>query len=437
MKAALRFALAAGVSALALSGFAAAVPFEDIDQEPIRYSTTEATDPIAQLDRKIRAGEVELKWDAKHGYLPAILAALKVPRASQTLVFSKTSFQRDYISPATPRAVYFADEVYVGTVRGSRILEFSAADPLLGGTFYAAEQFPDRQPRFVRQTHECLQCHSSALTLGVPGHLVRSVRPDPAGQPIFSLGTYLTSDESPFDERWGGWYVTGTHGALRHLGNQVFRTPAEAESPNLSQGANVTDLRSRFDTEPYLTPHSDIVALMVLQHQSRIHNLITRAAYQTRMALRYEALLNKDLGRAAGYRAESTLSRVRSVTDPLTRGLLFARAEEFRTPIKGSTDFAAEFSAAGRRDSRGRSLRDFDLQTRLLRYSCSFLIDTPSFDALPDLAREMVYRKIWEVVEGKESSDDYRHLTPADRRAIGEMLTELKPEFTRYRPRAT
>src|SRR5262249_23103160 len=142
------------IAALAVVGAGPApgdVPYE---QEPIGYLTAEANDPVARLQKRVEKGEVKLDFDEEgQGYLKAVLKALKVPEASQTLVFSKTSFQAPRIGPKTPRALYFGDDVYVGYVRGGDVLEFSTVDPNLGATFYLLDQNKTEKPEFVRQTH--------------------------------------------------------------------------------------------------------------------------------------------------------------------------------------------------------------------------------------------------------------------------------------------
>ena len=55
---------------------------------------------------------------------------------------------------------------------------------------------------------------------------------------------------------------------------------AEADNLNLNAGANVTDLSSRINVAPYLSKYSDIVALMVVEHQTNIQNFITRANFE-------------------------------------------------------------------------------------------------------------------------------------------------------------
>jgi hypothetical protein len=273
------------------------------------------------------------------------------------------------------------------------------------------------------------------MTRDVPGLMVRSVIPDRRGQPILSAGTFLVTDESPMKERWGGWYVTGTHGAARHMGN-VTAADDNADDPadalDRSAGANVTDLHARFDPAGYLSASSDIVALMVLEHQAEMHNRIIRAGYGAQLALRDERIMNEALKRPPGYRSESTASRIKSTAEPLVKYMLFSGAAPLTDPVKGTTTFAQDYAARGPRDSKGRSLRDLDLERRLLKYPCSPLIYSEAFDGLPDATKEYVYRRLWEVLTGKDQTKDFAHLSPADRQAILEILRETKPGLPDY-----
>jgi hypothetical protein len=387
-------------------------------------------DPIARLQKRMDAGEVALKYDPKQGYLPAVLDALQVPRASQALVFSKTSLQRDLIDPETPRAIYFNDACYIGWIPGAPVLELSANDPVQGAVFYTLRQKPTEKPRFLRVSMGCLQCHSGAATGNVPGHMVRSVYVHADGQPELSAGDYVTDDTSPMAKRWGGWYVTGTHGSQRHMGNVTLRGDEAEPVLDRAAGANVTTLSGRMDASLYLTPHSDIVALLVLEHQTRLHNLMTRASYETRDALRDARRMNVAEGKPGDAPRPSTDSRIRSACEPLVKALLFSEAESFSDPIKGTSGFAERFAAAsGPKDSKGRSLRELDLQTRLLRYPCSYLIYSEAFDALPAPARAYIYKRLHAVLDGADTSLAFAHLTPDDRKAIREILTDTRPEY--------
>ena len=422
-------AAAIGALALQMLGAAALQMTHDADNEAIRYAESAPADSVSALQKRLEAGKAALVYHPKYGYLPAVLKALGIPVSSQILVFSKTSLQRDFISPKTPRAVYFNDDSYIGWTRGGSVLEVSSVDPKLGANFYVIEQRPSAKPKLIRQTHECLQCHDSGMTRGVPGYMLRSVYADIAGQPFFSAGSFITTDQSPLEERWGGWYVTGTHGTQRHMCNQWLRSSDHANNMDLDRGANVTSLSDRFDTAAYLTKHSDIVALMVAEHQARVHNLITRAGYGTRIALTYEATLNKELGRPEGYRSESTLSRIKSVCEPLVEALLLSGEAKLDGRIKGTSTFAAEFQQKGPKDPAARSLRQLDLRTKLFRYPCSFLIYSPQYEGLPAPAKEYVSRRLSEILNGADKSKEFAHLKESDRSAIKEILARTKPGF--------
>ncbi len=402
------------------------------EEPPIDYLSAPLSDPVAELQKRIDEKTVELEFDEERGYLKSVLEHLGVSTESQVLVFTKTSFQLKRISPRSPRAVYFQDDVYVGWVRGGDVVEISAVDPRQGAVFYTLDQEETARPRFVRRTYECLQCHSSSLTRGVPGHLVRSVYPAPDGRPILKAGTFLTDHTSPLKERWGGWYVTGRHGAQRHLGNLLVRGADDPETVDTDAGANVTDLGGWFEGDDYLSPHSDIAALMVLEHQTQLHNLITRANFLTRITLNDEKVMNDMLERPADHRSESTLRRIASAAEPLVKYLLLSGEAQLTDPISGTSGFAAEFASRGPRDRRGRSLRELDLNTRLFRYPCSYLIYSEAFDELPAPVKDRVYQRLWEVLTGEDRTDDFAHLSPADRQAILEILRDTKPGLPAY-----
>ena len=398
----------------------------DLDEDPINYETTPVHDRVARLQQRLQRGEASLSYDEQQGYLPALLELLDVPVSSQMLVFSKTSAQLPKISPRRPRAIYFNDDTYVGYVADGDFLEISSVDPQQGGVFYTLTQDPNEPAELLRDKGQCLICHASSRTEQVPGHLIRSVFSDSRGQPLLGSGTFTTDDTSPFEERWGGWYVTGTHGAMRHMGNVLVESKLHPETLDRERGANVTDLSDFVDTKPYLAPHSDLVALMVLEHQARMHNVLTRANYETRSALHYDRIMNEALDRPADHRSDSTQRRIAAAGDEVLRTMLFSEEFPLSDPVAGTSAFAQEFAERGTRDSKGRSLRDLDLQTRLFRYPCSYLIDSPTFDGLPEPMHEYVVGRLREILAGGDSSGDFDHLTPEDRRAIREILSEAK-----------
>jgi hypothetical protein len=419
--------LAASVAAIAGFGGSYVVP---LDHSAIQYAAWPVHDAVARLQKRVDAGEVKLEFREGHGYLESILEALTVRPASQVLVFSKTSFQAPLISPESPRAIYFNDNVAVGWVHGGDVLEFAAVDPKQGVIFYTLDQKSVDKPHFDRQD-TCLQCHASGSTVGVPGLLVRSVYPSETGMPVFSAGSFVTDHRSPLKERWGGWYVSGKHGAQTHMGNAIVRGRDEPVTLDPS-GQNVTDLRTRFDTAAYLTPHSDIVALMVLEHQARMTNLITRVGFEARIALDYNAAMNKALRRPENELSESTVRRINSAAEELVEYMLFTEETRLTEPIVGVSGFADSFARESPRDSGGRSLRDLDLKTRLFRYPCSYLIYSEAFDQMPPLMKDCVYRRLWQVLSGEEQSQKFASLSSNDRRAILEILRATKQGLPAY-----
>ncbi|MEO8049209.1 MAG: hypothetical protein ABI833_02225 [Acidobacteriota bacterium] len=426
----LGISLAAATAAFADLAGSYVVPLDD---EAIQYAKRAADDPVERLNRKIARGEIKLEFDQTHGYLRSALRALGIPVESQVLVFSKTSFQPALISPQLPRALYFNDSTAVGSVHSSDLLEFASVDPKLGVVFYTLNQEKVDKPHFDRRDAACLQCHDAGgPTLGVPGLIVRSVYPDPSGMPVFQAGDFYTDDRSPLKDRWGGWYVTGTHGEMTHMGNAVVRDHDHPENLEGAAGLNVTNLSGKFETRDYLTPHSDIVALMTLEHQSRMTNLITRVGYETAIALRSQAAFNQAYHQPADELSDVTRHRIDSAVEQMVQYMFFLDEAKLDAPIQGTSGFAEAFQKAGLHDRKGRSLRDFDLRERMFRYPLSYMIYTEAFDRMPAGARERIYRRLFDVLTEKEKSPRYGKLSSADRRAILEILSDTKKGLPDY-----
>jgi hypothetical protein len=388
------------------------VPFSG---EPINYLSDALHDPIAKLQQRISRGEVNLEYEPVHGYLKSVLQTLDIPISSQTLVFSKTSFQFRKISPQSPRALYFNDDVYVGQVHEGKALEIVSFDPMQGAIFYLLDEQQSGQPVFQRAELDCTQCHVAAYTRGVPGVLLRSIYPNPSGTQATHSASFITGQDSPLKERWGGWYVTGTLGRQTHMGNAVVENKEHPEQLDRSAGANITDLSGHFDISAYLTRHSDVVAHLVLAHQTQMHNLITLTNYQTRLALH------------AGPLSDESRKQYEDPAEELLRYLLFANEAPLDDRVQGTSGFAEEFRSRGPRDARGRSLRDFDLRKRIFKYPCSYLIYSEAFDSLPAPAKQYLYHRLLEVLTGRDQSPEFATLTGKDRRAILEILLATKP----------
>jgi hypothetical protein len=378
----------------------------------ISYATTPVSDPVAELDRHLQHGTARLEHDAgPTGYLRSVLKALDVPVESQMLVFSKTSFQAPRINPQNPRAIYFNDSVSIGWVRGGEVLELIAQDPKQGAIFYTLSQAKDRAPRFERND-ACLSCHTSDATQYVPGWFLGSVFPGPDGTTRYGPA-YTTDHRTPFEIRYGGWYVTGDHEGKAHMGNAIAHDPGDLRAMMTPDTIHVTSLQGRFDMTGYLSPHSDLVALVILEHQAQMLNLMTRLGWEARMG----ADAKRPLANAAA---------------ELVDYMLFIDEAPLPGPISGTTRFARDFETKGPRDGRGRSLRELDLNGRLLKYPCSYLVYSPSFDGMPAEARAAAYQRLWEVLSGEERGERYAKLTAADREAILEILRETKADLPGY-----
>jgi len=382
------------------------------DVPAIAYSTAPVTDRVAALNERLRDGRAKLTFDGRNGYLRSVLDALNVPVESQVTPFAKNSLQAELIERKNPRALYFSDDVAVGWVRGADLLEIAAHDPKQGGIFYTLEQTPAAAPAFTR-TDNCLACHLSWDTLGVPGFFLMSTLTVPDDPHSYASG-FSSDHRRSFDQRWGGWYVTGNVGSLIHMGNvpvSATTTPARAGARTLKA------LDENLDTAGFPARTSDIVALMVLDHQAHMMNLITRTGWEARLAQRGDP---------------KPIARVDDAAVDLVDYLLFVYEAPLTSRVRGTSGFAEKFATLGPADAQGRSLRQLDLDRRLLKYPCSYMIYSNAFDSMPATAKAAVYRRLWRVLSGQERGEPYTHLTAADRQAILEILRATKKDLPEY-----
>ncbi|HEY2904478.1 MAG TPA: hypothetical protein VGJ29_01160 [Vicinamibacterales bacterium] len=390
------------------------------DDPAIQYTRAPLDDAAARLAHELEHGGSAL--DARSGPLgvvPALLARLGVNVDSQMLVFSKTSIQAPRVSPDTPRAIYFSDDVTVAYVPGSPTIEITATDPVQGTVFYTMPMAAGGAPTLAR-SETCLRCHQGPNTAGVPGIYVGSVIPGPSGAPLHDARAIITDHRTPFRDRWGGWYVTARRGEQVDRANATTLDPEDAESLVRESRQNLATLAGRFDPAPYPAATSDIVALMTFEHQTQMINLLTRVGWEARMAAR------------DGSTDSHADAAVNADIDDLVAYMFFSGEAPLKDPVEGMSSFSRTFSKRGPRDRRGRSLRDFDLRTRLFRYPLSYMIYSAAFDALPEAARHRIYRRLHDVLSGADRSGAYAHLNAEDREAILEILADTKPAATGY-----
>lgn len=371
----------------------------------IRYGERPVNDRVNKLALELEKNQAALgEAQDLRGHLPALLRRFGINVESQMLVFSKTSLQAAHISPERPRALYFTDDVVAAYVPGAPTLELVAVDPTVGPVFYALSKDTRGTLTMARST-ACLRCHQGPNTAGVPGVYIGSVIPGPTGAPLRDHSAIITDHTTPFRDRWGGWYVTAKKGQQLDRANAVAVNPSQPHELVRESQQNLVSLAGRFNLADYLAPTSDIVALMTFEHQTQVINLLTRVAWEARMG-----------------------EKPSSIED-LVAYMVFSGEAPLEEPIEGVSAFATTFPQRGPRDSKGRSLRDFDLQTRLFRYPLSYMIYSDAFGALPETTRADVYRRLHAVLAGNESSAKYAHLSAGDRKAILEILAETKADL--------
>jgi hypothetical protein len=411
MKWALPFALATAAIVAIDAQFADSfVASRDVPE--IAYSKAPVANRVSELAERLSDGRVRLTFDERSGYLRSVLDALQVPVESQVATFSKNSLQADLITRKNPRALYFSDDVAVGWVRGADLLEIAAHDPKQGGIFYTLQQKASARPELKREDN-CLACHLSWDTLGVPGFFFMSTLTVPDDPHTYASG-FSSDSRKNFDTRWGGWYVTGDIGSLIHMGNVPV---SNTDKPARAEARALKSLASEFDTGGYPAQTSDVVALMVLDHQAHMMNLITRTGWEARLATSGDP---------------KQVARLDSAAVDLVDYMLFVYEAPLTSAVRGTSGFAEKFQARGPADSHGRSLRQLDLDRRLLKYPCSYMIYSDAFDAMPPLARDAVYRRLWRVLSGQEPSKPYAQIPLADRRAVVDILRETKKGLPDY-----
>jgi len=361
-----------------------------LDQHPaIDYRGGPVSDVVSALQRDVARGAVTLRHEGRYGFLLAVLEQLSVPVDSQLLLFSKTGIQSAFTSPEHPRALYFNDRVVVGYIPGAPLIELASHDPRQGVIFQTLKQDAWLPGQFSR-SDRCLGCHISANSMEVPGILVRSMFAAVDGRAMPQLGSFLIDHRTPLEQRWGGWYVTGTHGKARHMGNSTVIDPANTDAAITEATLNRTALPDRVDVSAYPRATSDIAALMVFDHQGQAINLLTRLGWETRAAI-------------AEGRLDFSRGDLREVTRETAESLACGGEAVLAEPVRGVSEFTRSFSGGGPRDRKGRSLRELDLQTRLFKYRCSYMIYSPAFDALPQEARAAVLARLRETITDRDT----------------------------------
>jgi hypothetical protein len=419
---------------LACLGSGGAVAADAIyERAPIHYHETEPDTRLTRYFAEQRDNPV-LRHGTHREILDELLRGLEIPAESQVLVYSKTSAQNSRIAPETPRAIYFSDDLYLGWVQGGEI-ETASFDARLGMVFHLvklSEREPGALPPLARE-RSCLNCHAGSSNREMPGLMVRSVYPTATGLPLFEAGTFHTRQDSPIEQRWGGWYVTGAVEGREHLGNALAKAAPGGPGVELERLAEgrLSSLDGLFVSEPYPGGgQSDVVALMVLEHQVGVHNLLVEANLSTRATLHRHAEMQKAFGEPVEAPLSETNERIlQRLATRVLREMLYVEEVEVPAGIEGTGAFQAAFEEGRRKSAEGRSLRDLRLYGRLMKYRCSHLIHSEAFATLPPAIRDRILVQLHGILTRPAEWPEFAHLGESERAHIlaivGETVTGL------------
>ena len=406
-----RLALAWGISFVFATGRADEpdpLAFADLQAPEHDYWNRTPRDPFTLIKDDLEQGRLPLDESSEKAYLVSLLKALEIPVETQMLVYSTTSLQLSLISPRSPRALYFNDDIYLGYVPGGKI-EIVSIDPELGAIFYIFD-IPSGGARPVAErSRRCMNCHSDEETREVPGIVIKSVIPGPTGGSLESYRGGLSGHDIPLSDRFGGWHVTGEGSLDKHWGNLTGRfTPQGIVTTPLPPG-------ERFDWSTFPVETSDLLAHLLHEHQAGFVNRVVESHYRLRTAL----------AKGKGKLLESDRSDMERQVEELTRSLLFA--DEAPLPeggLTGDPGLKEAFLAAAKKSSEGASLRDFDLKTRLFQNRCSYMIHTALFQSLPDGFRRRVYQRMDRALAASPADPEFAHLRPDEKTRIRAILEE-------------
>lgn len=388
-------------------------------REPINYFNAPPDDAVSRLQSRLTRKAAELHGDSPQGYLLSVLNELKVPLSSQVLVFSKTARHPDLIGPKNPRAIYFNDEVAVAWVPEALELEITASDPIKGINFYTLRQPAKTDstaaspPQFERRD-QCLACHAGRSTLEIPGLLLRAFQTDASGKPV--MGYSILNHETPYEKRWGGWFVVGTPPGFGHRGNLTSTSDNDRDKLEPNFRASLANLNGITRIGDYATSSSDVIAHLVLAHQTYGLNLIVRVGTESRYRRRSDA------------------------EDKLLRYLVFEDEPPLPKPLNPEaiqhSRYREYFENQSPNDSDGRSLRQFDLKTRVFRHRLSYLIEHPLFLQLPTECRDRLYDRLRSGFRDSPTPSGFKHLSDHERATLDELLTGIIARSTSSRARA-
>lgn len=398
---------------LLASRLAGAADYRDFDQPPHDYWKRTPHDRFSRWMTNLNTGRIPLDYTSEKAFVASVLKSLDIPMSSQMLVFSTTSLQLSLISPRSPRAIYFNEDVYLGYVVGGKI-EVVSVDPDLGGVFYIFDIPRNGYPPHPERATRCMNCHAREDTGYVPGPVIKSVVPGPRGGSLKAFRQEQSGHGIPLDQRFGGWYVTGLANFTNHWGNHIGNsTPQGVQRVPIPPG-------TQFNYDRYLVPHSDVLPQLLHEHQVGFVNRAVEATYRTRT----------HLAEGNGKLTPAHATELDQQARALTRYLLFA--DEVPLPaggVAGDTEFKREFASVRRIGPGGASLKDFELRTRLFQHRCSYMIYSLAFQGLPPEMKQRVFTRLGQALDTAKPDKEYAYLPAAERQSIRGILKATLPEL--------
>ena len=393
--------------------------WNDFETPPHDYWKQSPQDPATLLQQRMERKEVTLAaGEDPKVFLRAYLEALKVPVSSQVLVFSKSSLQRTFVSGRNPRAMYFNEDTYVGWMPGG-LIEVAGIDPVLGGIFYIfrVPDKPDAVPVLERR-ESCMGCHAGGPTSFLPGLMVRSLNTKEDGGTLGEASPHNGGHHTPFEKRWAGWYLTGQPEGMKHMANVFAARGGTAVS--------ASPLESVVPPGTHLAPGSDILTMLLHDHQVMAVNVLMEANYRVRTAL-HAAGGDKPVAERE-LRADD-MEMAHTQVQKVLGFLLFATEVPLPAPVAGDPAFRKDFTATRRPDKGGRSLKDFSLQAHLMQHRCSYMIYSAAFRGLPGTFQRLLFSELRAALTADGNSGPAAHLPAAERKAIHEILIDTIPGY--------
>ncbi len=398
--------------------------FNDFDVAPHSYYERTGTDSFSKLLTRKEKGDYDFGTETGLPLLRRMLQELNIPVSSQVLVYSQTSLQRKLVRPENPRAMYFDENIYLAVMAGGK-LEVNSFDPEAGGIFYFEDppEAPGDRVDFERPK-SCLGCHGGSATNFLPGPLARSNFVSDTGRRLGGVRSHeRISHRIPFHERWGGYYVTGAPPTLEHMGNAFATREGGEVTVDLKARASLETLEGLFDPSLVLRGDSNIVPLMLFDHQIEAHNLLVEMRYRERIS-QFRAAENE------GVIPSRTLVKTEAFADKLVRYLLFADEVSLAGHvITPSQDYLRDFSRNRKVNAEGESLKDFDLKSRLFKNRLSYMIYSEAFEGAPESMKNRIYSRLWTILSPAEPVEGYDYFEEGERARILSILTATKTDL--------